>query len=167
MSKKWKILLGVLAVLIVLCLWYTRPRSFEDLAGDWEVKSFAASAVDFGNRGGQAYSESWTVDDREGPENVCGELGAIMKSCKYRVSLWDSLLVNVRGLFSGWYSPPGDKNAHTMVQLGAVLEDESTVHAIYNGSTVTFMADSTLVARASDKEIGDKLLAYIQKFGWK
>lgn len=47
MSKKRKIILVILVVLIVFCLWYTRPRRFEELAGDGEIKSMAAAAVIF------------------------------------------------------------------------------------------------------------------------
>lgn len=119
----------------------------------------------FENRKGQAYTNSWTINDREGPENVCEELSAIMKSCKYRASFWDSLLVNLKIFFSGGYSPPGEKNNRITFHLTGMLEDGGDFAVTYYGATAIFMADSTVVAKAADQEIGDKLLAYIQKFG--
>ena len=41
MSKKWKITLGVLAVLVIFCLWYTRPRSFEELVLSGKIDNMA------------------------------------------------------------------------------------------------------------------------------
>ena len=70
MSRKRKIGLGVLAVLIVFCLWYTRPRSFEELVGDGRVKSISmtASTLVFGD--GLPHYDTWTVDSYEGREIV-------------------------------------------------------------------------------------------------
>ncbi len=164
MKKKTKIILAILALVLVFCLWYTRPRSFEDLAGDGKIKSISVTTTATVFTDGSAGFDVWTVDDRDGPESVCEELGAIMKSCKYRVSL-RSLLVSIQSLFSDGYPIPGDESA-PMIHVAAVLEDDNTVFAIYKGATVTFMVDSAVIAKASDKEIGDKLLAYVQEFGW-
>ena len=51
MSRKWKITLGVLAVVVVFCLWYTRPRSFEELVGDVEFQNFSMVAITMDNKG--------------------------------------------------------------------------------------------------------------------
>lgn len=75
MSKKRKIVLGILAVLIVFCLWYTRPRSFEDLAGDGKIKSISVITIATDFRGGLPGFDVWMVDSQEGPESTCEELG--------------------------------------------------------------------------------------------
>ena len=160
MSRKWKIVLGTLAVILVFCLWYTRPRSFEELAGSGEFQNFSMVAVTMGNKGGKMVSDSWQLDSYEGRENMNGALREILQSCKYRVSL-RSLL-------------PFDNYSHTIpggdvlvINLAAGLEDGSSVFASYEGATVTLSADRVIIAKAVDKEIGNKLLAFVQENGWK
>ena len=70
MKKKTKIVLVVLAVVLVFCLWYTRPRSFEELAGDGRITSVSISAGIAGNRNGEAYTHAWIVDSNEGRDYV-------------------------------------------------------------------------------------------------
>ena len=111
MSRKRKITLGVLAVILVFCLWYTRPRSFEELVGDGRVKSISmtASTLVFGD--GLPHYDTWTVDSYEGREIVNEELEAILKSCKYRVSL-RTLFQFLDGFLNDFldiYAPPKDE----------------------------------------------------------
>ena len=163
-SRKRKIGLGVLAVLIVFCLWYTRPRSFDDLIGDGRVKSISMVTSIYVFEEGLPHYDVWTVDSHEGREAVNEELEALLKSCKYRVSLRS--FFTFLDSFRGSYSIPGDKGDPFIV-WGAVLEDGSTVSAQYRGSTVSITTDNRIIAKATDKEIGDKLAAYIQEFGWR
>lgn len=160
MGRKWKIALSVLAVLIIFCLWYTRPRSFEELAGDGEFQNFSMVAIAMRNKDGRASRDSWQLDSYDGREKTIGALREILQSCQYRVSL--------RSLFpfSDSYLISGDKGA-PMIHLVAVLEDGSSLFAIYRGTAVMLSMDNTIVAKAMDKEIGEKLLAYTQEFGWK
>ena len=87
MSRKWKITLGVLAVVVVFCLWYTRPRSFEKLVGDVEFQNFSMVAITMDNKGGKMVSDSWQLDSYEGREDTVRVLKDILQSCQYRVSL--------------------------------------------------------------------------------
>ena len=164
MSRKRTITLGVLAVILVFFLWYTRPRSFEELVGDGRVKSISMSASIFVFEEGLPHFDTWGVDSLEGREAVNEELEALLNSCKYRVSLRS--FFTFLDSFRGSYSIPGDKGDPFIV-WGAVLEDGSTVSAQYRGSTVSITTDNRIIAKATDKEIGDKLAAYIQEFGWR
>lgn len=164
MGRKWKIALGVLAVVVVFCLWYTRPRSFEELALSGEIDNMAATAIVTDFSSGLADMKSWDIDSHEGRDTVIDDLEAILNSCKYRVSLWS--LFTFLDSFRGSYSIPGNKGDPFIV-WGAVLEDGSTVSAQYRGSTVSITTDNRIIVKAADKEIGDKLAAYIQEFGWR
>ncbi len=166
MSRKRKITLGVLAVILVFCLWYTRPRSFEELVGDRRVKSISmtASTLVFGD--GLPHYDTWTVDSYEGREIVNEELEAILKSCKYRVSL-RTLFQFLDGFLNDFldiYAPPKDE-MDPWISLGAVLDDDSSVWMVYRGATITLTADRCMFVKAVDKEIADRLLAYAQEFG--
>ena len=165
-SRKRKIGLGVLAVLIVFCLWYTRPRSFDDLIGDGRVKSISMVTSIYVFEEGLPHYDVWTVDSHEGREAVNEELEAILKSCKYRVSL-RTLFQFLDGFLNDFldiYAPPKDE-MDPWISLGAVLDDDSSVWMVYRGATVTLTADRRMFVKAVDKEIADKLLAYAQEFG--
>ncbi len=166
MSRKRKIGLGVLAVLIVFCLWYTRPRSFDDLIGDGRVKSISMVTSIYVFEEGLPHYDVWTVDSHEGREAVNEELEALLKSCKYRVSL-RTLFQFLDGFLDDFldiYAPPKGEN-EPIIDLVAVLDNDSSVFAVYRGATVTLEADRRMFVKAVDKEIADKLLAYAQEFG--
>lgn len=166
MSRKRKITLGVLAVILVFFLWYTRPRSFEELVGDGRVKSISMSASIFVFEEGLPHFDTWGVDSLEGREAVNEELEALLKSCKYRVSL-RTLFQFLDGFLNDFldiYAPPKGEN-EPIIDLVAVLDNGSSVFAVYRGATVTLEADRRMFVKAVDKEIADKLLAYAQEFG--
>jgi hypothetical protein len=165
-SRKRKIGLGVLAVLIVFCLWYTRPRSFEELVGDGRVKSISMVTSIYVFEEGLPHFDVWTVDSHEGREAVNEELEALLKSCKYRVSL-RTLFQFLDGFLNDFldiYAPPKGEN-EPIIDLVAVLDNDSSVFAVYRGASVTLEADRRMFVKAVDKEIADKLLAYAQEFG--
>ena len=164
MSRKRKITLGVLAVILVFFLWYTRPRSFEELVGDGRVKSISMSASIFVFEEGLPHFDTWGVDSLEGREAVNEELEALLKSCKYRVSL--RTLFQFLDGFLDIYAPPKGEN-EPIIDLVAVLDNDSSVWMVYRGATVTLTADRCMFVKAVDKEIADRLLAYAQEFGVK
>ncbi|MBD5169616.1 MAG: hypothetical protein HDT20_05815 [Oscillibacter sp.] len=159
MKKKTKIILAILAVVLVFCLWYTRPRSFEELAGDGHITSVSISAGIAGNRNGKAYTHAWIVDSNEGRDYVNSGIEDILKSCKYRVSL-RSLLP-----FPSSYSISG-KNDILFITIMADMEDGSSFCGSYYGATARLEFDKTVMVQATDKDISEKLLAYAQEFGW-
>lgn len=159
MKKKMKIILAILAVVLVFCLWYTRPRSFEELAGDGHITSVSISAGIAGNRNGKAYTHAWIVDSNEGRDYVNSGIEDILKSCKYRVSL-RSLLP-----FPSSYSISGKKDI-LFITIMADMEDGSSFCGSYYGATARLEFDKTVMVRATDKDISEKLLAYAQEFGW-
>ena len=102
------------------------------------------------------------MDSLEGREAVNEELEALLKSCKYRVSL--RTLFQFLDGFLDIYAPPKGEN-EPIVDLVAVLDNDSSVFAVYRGAALTLEADCRMIVNAVDKEIGNKLLAYAQEFG--
>ena len=159
MKKKTKVILAVLAVILVFCLWYTRPRSFEELAGKGSITFVSMIAQIPGVEYGEPYINVWMVDGDEDHGYVNSGIEDILKSCKYRVSL-RSLLP-----FPSVYDIPG--KGDILINIAAVMEDGSFFTGNYKGSTATLKFDKTVVVQATDKDISEKLLAYAQEFGWK
>ena len=95
-------------------------------------------------------------------EAVNEELEALLKSCKYRVSL-RTLFQFLDGFLDIYALPKGE--GEPIVHLAAVLDNDSSVFASYRGATVTLTADRRMFVKAVDKEIADKLLAYAQEVG--
>ena len=70
MKKKTKIILAVLAVVLVFCLWYTRPRSFEKLAGDGNITYISIVAIE----NGPPPNSVWGVDGDKDHGDVIKEV---------------------------------------------------------------------------------------------
>ena len=157
MSKKWKIALGFLAAVLVFFLWYTRPRGFEELVGDGEIKNYSMLASPpMTVENGKPYQETWQMDSYEGRENTAAELKKILTSCKYRASLQSFL---PPAAFNGI---PGDGNI--LITLSVVLNDDSNFIGYYKGRTATI---DGLIIQADDPEISEKLLVFAQAYGWQ
>ena len=159
MKKRTQIILAVLAAILVFCLWYTRPRSFEELAGDGNMISVSVTAQISGVEKGKPYINIWTVNSQEDRNHVNTGIEEILKSCKYRVSL--------RSLFPfpSAYDIPG--KGDILIHIAAVMEDGSSFFGIYKGATATLEFNKIVVVQAADKDISEKLLAYTQEFGWE
>ena len=77
MGRKWKIALGVLAVVVVFCLWYTRPRSFEELALSGEIDNMAATAIVTDFSSGLTDMKSWDINSHEGIRAILLSFGVL------------------------------------------------------------------------------------------
>lgn len=157
MNKKWKIALGVLAVLIVFCLWYTRPRSFEDLSGTGEIKNYSMVASAASTENGKAISENWIVEGREDSDNTGTVLKEILNSCKYRVTL--------RSLFPIPSHSPIYGEGNIIASISIIFDDESDITGYYRGQTATIDFDRTIILNAEDKEISKKLFEFAKTYG--
>ncbi|MBD5162849.1 MAG: hypothetical protein HDT14_12730 [Oscillibacter sp.] len=159
MTKRRKATLAILVLALIFCLWYTRPRSFEDLAGEGNITSISVIAQIPGIETGEPYINVWTVDSQEDRDYVNSGIEDILKSCKYRVSL--------RSLFPfpSVYDIPG--KGEILINIAAVMDDGSFFTGNYKGATATLDFDKRMVIQASDKSISEKLLAFAQEFGWK
>lgn len=159
MTKKKKAALAVLVLAVMFCLWYTRPRSFEDLAGAGNITSVSVVAQTSGIENGDLSFNIWMVDSHEDRGYVNSGIEDILRSCKYRVSL-RSLLP-----FPSSYEIPGEGDI--LINIAAVMDDGSFFTGNYKGATATLEFDKIVVMQAVDKDISEKLLAYAQEFGWK
>lgn len=159
MKKKRTAAFAVVILALIFCLWYTRPRSFEDLAGEGSMTSVSVIAQISGIETGEPYINVWMVDSQEGRGYVNSGIENILKSCKYRASL-RSLLP-----FPSVYEIPG--NGEILINIAAVMDDGSFFTGNYKGATATLDFDRRMVIQASDKSLSEKLLAYAQEFGWK
>lgn len=160
MNRKWKIALGVLTAIIVFCLWYTRPRNFDDLVGSGEFQNFSMLATVAWTSDGKAGSDTWQLDSYEGREETAGMLKNILQSCQYRVSLRSLLPLPNPGPIYG----EGNITISFMVVTGV----EEGFGAICCGTAVEFThGGRTFLTQVQDPDITEKILALAQEYGWK
>lgn len=148
MSRKWKITLGVLAVLIVFCLWYTRPRSFGELDGGGETTFISMVAMESNPPIGIS---AWEMDSDES----CREIIEILESSKYRASLI--------GLIPFLPAPDTAKQVNINVTQG----DDSFFWIDCRGSVAVFHFDDKKAVYHLNGSVTEKLFAYTQEFGVK
>lgn len=157
MSRKRKIALGVLAVIVVFCLWYTRPRSFDDLVGDKAFQNISLIAVTDDEEG--RHQEAWRLNSSDGREETAAALREILQSCQYRVSLRSLLPFHNLG------SVNGDRNTAILL---AVTGAGACFTATYQGPKARFGIDGrTILTRAQDQAIAEKILTFMKEYGQK
>ena len=110
---------------------------------------------------GKAFIDTWQVESNGERGYVNSGLEEIFKSCQYRVSL--------RSLFP---FPSHDKiygkEGAPVLLVSAAIENEPGFNAVCRGPVVKFtIGGRAILAQAEDDEIGEKLLAYTQEFGWE
>lgn len=157
MSKKWKITLGILAIIIVFCLWYTRPRSFEDLAGTGEIQNYSLIVSAFLTEDGKPVSENWIAEGREDRDNTGAALKDILNSCKYRASLRSLLPLPSHDTIRG--------EGNIIASCSVILDDESNFMGIFRGQTATIDFDRRIILKAEDKDISQKLFEFARTHG--
>ncbi len=156
MTRKWKIALGVLAFMVIFCLWYTRPRSFEDLVGDGEFQNFIIKTHAVEANATERIKEEWQFDSRGEFE---AELREILQSCKYRVRL--------RSLLPFTNPEPIYGDGSVTVFLLAVTGTEENFSSTYRGTAATFRVNGrTILTQVQDPDILQKILAFVQEHGW-
>ena len=151
MKKKTKIILAVLAVVLVFCLWYTRPRSFEELAGDGNITYISIVAIE----NGPPPNSVWGVDGDKDHGDVIKEVEVILKSCKYRASL-----INLLPFLSA-------SDSSKMINVDVTLDDGSFFWTAYQGSTAVFYLDNREIIVTPDGDVSQKLFNYTQEFGYR
>lgn len=149
MSRKWKIALGVLAVLIVFCLWYTRPRSFGELAGGGEATFISMVAMESNPPIGIS---AWEMDS---DESRMEEVIEILESSKYRASLIDLIPFL-----------PGP-NATKQVNIVVTQDGDGFFWISCWGSVADFHFDDKKAVYHLNDSVTEELFAYTQEFGVK
>ena len=155
MRRKRKIALAVLAVIIVFCLWYTRPRSFDDLVGEGEFQNFSLIATKDSEPSG-----ALQLDSSGGRGETAGALREILQSCQYRVSL--------RSLFPLPNLGAGRGSGETTILISAATGEDEWFTAAYQGAAAEFGSNGrTIFTRAQDQAIAEKILAFVKEYGQK
>lgn len=157
MSKRRKITFGVLAVILVFCLWYTRPRSFSELVGDSEIENFTIITTTPVFKNGRPDFEVWTLEVQENGQETAS-FREILQNSRYRASL-----INLIPSFldNGTVFGKGD----SIIHFGIVLENGEVPLAICRGSGITFKLDRNWKTRATDRNISEKIMALVQQYG--
>lgn len=148
MSRKWKITLGVLAVLIVFCLWYTRPRSFEELAGGRKAIFISMIAMESDPPAGIS---AWGMDSDES----CREIIEILESSKYRASLIDLI---------PFLPAPNDTK---QVNIDVTQDGDGFFWINCRGSVAVFHFDDKEAVYHLNGSVTEELFAYAREFGTK
>ncbi len=151
MTRKRKIALGALTLVVIFCLWYTRPRSFGELAGDEKITFVSMLAIESSPPAGIS---AWGLDGDESRREVIREAAEILESGKYRASL-----INLIPFLP---APETTKKININV-----TQDNDSFWIDFMGSTAVFHFDEQEIVYNLNDSITEKLFAYTQEFGVK
>lgn len=141
MTKKKRILivLAVVAALAVaFCLWYTRPRTFEDLLDGRAVTDLAVVGIHGYNDKGTARSDSYTLSQTNQGQEAAQGLIQILSGSRYRTSL--------RSLLPLPDQISDTSTLYVYVMMG--LDDGSGLSLIFINDQVRF--DSSFITSGED-----------------
>lgn len=161
--QKRNILIGigaVLAVIALFCLWYTRPRSWRDIAAaqDEEITSLAASlSVPFFHSDGSEPKFGWDIWNLDADQAKGAAIEAVTQTLDrhtYRASLG-----NLLSRFKDGYSVD---NPGGTLHLSMVLKyPHWETPSVYENGQVYFDSDRYYF----DKGLYEELAQIIQKYG--
>ena len=151
MTRKRKIALGALTLVVIFCLWYTRPRSFGELAGDGKITFVSMLAIKSSPPAGIS---AWGLDGDESRSEVIREAAEILESGKYRASLINLIL----------FLPAPETTKKININ---VTQDNDSFWIDFMGSTAVFHFDEQEIVYNLNDSITEKLFAYTQEFGVK
>lgn len=151
MTRKWKAALGALALVVIFCLWYARPRNFGELAGDGKITFISILAMESNPPVGISV---WGLDGDESRSEVIREATELLESSKYRASLLN--------LISFLPAPEAAKKININVTQG---NDFFWMDLM--GSTAVFHFDEQEIVYNLNDSVTEKLFTYTQKFGYK
>src|SRR5699024_8056652 len=86
-KKKWLILAAVAAALVLFALWYTRPRSWAEVAGQRAFTSLNAQYQEITAEAGGTAFHVWELEIREPGEEAMEALMSALRAGRYRATL--------------------------------------------------------------------------------
>lgn len=146
------------AVLVIFCLWYTRPRTFEDLLDGRTITDFAASGCKFSIRNGIPHADAFSIDCKQQGSQVIDDMAELMADSRYRVQLLS--LLPLPSLYR-----EDENTSSASVNMSLVLDDGSPLFICYLGNQVHFYGDSTFIATAVEDQTAELLFSYLSENG--
>ena len=148
---------AALVILAILCLWYTRPQTFSDLAGDGTATYLSAYYSDL--RGGRTDTGlprpnilTWKLQEPPVDSEAAQRILAVLSSGRYRASL--------RNLLP--WSDSGEQNIDGTVQISLALTGQDPFLLLLTSSDTVTILGKTYSANES---LYDALSILIQEYG--
>lgn len=156
MSRKKKLTLILVPLVLLLLLWYTRPRSFEDLVDGREAVDLAAQATCPGVSGGAFHFNTWNISNSDHGNQAAAGVRELLASTHYRLRLRNLLPLPL---------PTSHNGPETAIQMVTILDDESTLLISFWGDEVIFSGDDMeIVTTAVDKTTADRIVSYMNEY---
>ena len=153
-KKKWIILAAVAAALVLFALWYTRPRSWAEVAGQRAFTSLNAREIS-AEAGGTAF-HVWELEIPEPGEEAMEALMSALRAGRYRASLGNLWRSGER--FSG--------DSQEIVYLSGAMEETEAFFCGLTARGEMFVADDGgfLIYTADDRRC-DAVASLIREYG--
>ena len=155
-KKKWIILAAVAAALVLFALWYTRPRSWAEVAGQRAFTSLNAQYQEISAEAGGTAFHVWELEIREPGEEAMEALMSALRAGRYRATLGNLWRSGER--FSG--------NSQEIVYLSGAMEETEAFFCGLTARGEMFVADDGgfLLYTADDGRC-DAVASLIREYG--
>lgn len=146
---------AIITPLLLILLWYTRPRSWESISNSGELTRFSAylntydvSALRF---------RTYALDEEDGLEAPGEQIIALLEAATYSVKPWDTLVYR-------FHSSYGETGGNMTIYQSWDRGQQAEYFILYGSGTVC-IGNTVYTAKLDDANLYQAIAAVIQEYG--
>ncbi len=161
-TKKKALIIGgsMLAAVLVLLLWFLRPRYWDSLVGKHATTKLTASLNAASTENGTAKSELWTLDAKQSAGECTLALLQTLREHSYH-----SDMKNLTGGVDGSFSADGAASIRLSFVWGETQTADVGIYQDGNKTVVICSMDGQNMRYTSDGELSDAIAGLIRQYG--
>lgn len=150
---------AIVTPLLLILLWYTRPRSWENISYGGEVTQFSAVLNTYDVK--RLRFKTYSLKEEDGLEAPGRQILTLLEEATYRVRPWDTLAYR----FSSSYGETGMSGTTTIFLSWDQGQQAEYDYFILYGSGTVIKGDTIYTARLDGVNLYKDITAVIQEYG--
>ena len=150
---------AVVTPLLLILLWYTRPRSWENIFYNGEPTELSAYLHTYNVRGNSFMT--YALDENDGLEAPGRQILTLLEDATYRVRPWDTLSYH----FSSSYGEAGTSGTTTIFLSWDQGQQAEYEYFILYGSGTVIKGQTVYTAKLDGANLYKAITAVIQEYG--
>ena len=149
---------AIVTPLLLILLWYTRPRSWESISYNGELTRFSAVVHTYEFDGDTPGFKTYELDEEAGLEAPGEQILALLEEATYRVRPWDTLKYSHGGSY-------GESGSGSMTIYLMFDQDQQAEYLILYRSGTVIKGNTIYTAKLDGVNLYEAITAVIQDYG--
>lgn len=150
---------AIVTPLLLILLWYTRPRSWENISNSGELTQFSAYLHTYDVRG--LRFKTYALDEKDGLEAPGQQILDLLEEATYSVRPWDTLTYR----YSSSYGETGTSGTTTIFLSWDQGQQAEYEYFILYGSGTIIKGSTIYTSRLDGANLYKAITAIIQEYG--